>query len=216
MVLEDKNVLNLFRIRRTVLQMLRDRGYMVLDTKEDLDLPRSLFEEKYVKNHQILREELEIKRPRWISKKKKILVVFVEGEKEKTTIGVKSIRSYCERIKQDAFENAILILHGRLTPHAKQAIVAINSEKDKMEYFSESELIVNITEHCLVPKHEILTEEQVKCLLQRYSLKETQLPRIQKNDPVSRYLGLQRNQIVKITRISETSGRYVTYRRCIL
>lgn len=196
--------------------MLRDRGYMVLDTKEDLDMPRSHFEEKYVKNHQILREELEIKRPRWSSNKKKILVVFVEGEKEKTTIGVKSIRGYCERIKQDGFENAILILHGRLTPHAKQAIAAINSEKDKIEYFAESELIVNITEHCLVPKHEILPEEQAKSLLMRYSLKETQLPRIHKNDPVSRYLGVQRNQLVKITRASETSGRYVTYRRCIL
>mmetsp|Transcript_46950 Transcript_46950/g.96001 ORF Transcript_46950/g.96001 Transcript_46950/m.96001 type:complete len:217 (-) Transcript_46950:1110-1760(-) len=216
MALDDKNVLNLFRVRRTVLQMLRDRGYVVLDTKEDLDMPRTFFEEKYVKNYQILREELEIKRPKWNSKKKKILAVFVEGEKEKSTIGVKSIRGYCERIKQDGFENAILILHGRLTPHAKQAISAINSERDKIEYFTESELIVNITEHCLVPKHEILSEEQIKCLLQRYSLKDTQLPRIHKNDPVSRYLGLQKNQIVKITRSSETSGRYVTYRRCIL
>ena len=213
---ENNEILNIFRVRRTVLQMLRDRGYLVFDTKDDLNMSRTDFESKFVKNYKIIREHLEIKRPKWNSNSNKLLVAFVEGEKEKSTIGVKSIRSYCERIKQDNYKNVILILHGRLTPHAKQAISAINSGFDKIEYFSEAELVVNITEHTLVPKHEILSIEETKCLLKRYSLSETQLPRIQKNDPVARYLGLQKNQIVKIIRPSETAGRYITYRRCMI
>lgn len=39
--------------------------------------------------------------------------------------------------------------------------------KFKFEMFHEAELLVNITEHQLVPKHELLTTAQKKELLRR-------------------------------------------------
>ena len=90
---------------------------------------------------------------------------------------------------------------------AKQALEDM-APKYNLERFMEQELMINITEHELVPKHAVLTETEKKELLlwvivydfshsncfSRYKLKDQQLPRIQKSDPVARYFGLARGQ----------------------
>lgn len=52
-----------------------------------------------------------------------------------------------------------------LSPFYK-VIVAMASQY-KLEEFSESDLLVNITHHTLVPKHDVLSPEQKKTLLEK-------------------------------------------------
>jgi DNA-directed RNA polymerase I, II, and III subunit RPABC1 len=111
-------------------------------------------------------------------------------------------------------QRGIVIYQQNITPSANKVFSAA-SQRVQIETFQESELLVNITQHQLVPKHTVLAIEEKTKLLETYRLKETQLPRIQMIDPVARYYGLKRGQVVKIVRPSETAGRYVTYRLCM-
>lgn len=129
------------------------------------------------------------------------------------------MNSYHTRMVDNNVRRAILVLRPpdsynqkELSPKGKQAIDAVEGTGRVIETFKESELLVNITEHSLVPTHVPLTSTQKNDLLARYKLKENQLPRIRITDPVARYFGLQRQDVVKIIRPSETAGRYVTYR----
>ena len=65
-----------------------------------------------------------------------------------------------------------------------------------------------------VPKHILMTESEKKELLKRYRIKECQLPKIKKGDPIAKLMGLKSGDVVKIIRVSETAGKYITYRVC--
>ena len=113
----------------------------------------------------------------------------------------------------NSIQNGIIIIPGTVTSLAKQKLKESNDSRAcHIEVFEDKELIVNITEHELVPKHIILSDEEKKSLLNKYRLKESQLPKILTTDPVARFLGLVKGQVVKIIRASETAGRYITYR----
>ena len=140
--------------------------------------------------------------------------IFVFFPKE-AKVGVKKIKDYAEKMKEADVKSAIIVVRTALTAFAKSALQEVFAPKFLIEQFQEQELLVNITEHTLVPSHEVLSQEEKETLLRRYRVKETQLPRIQHADPIARYYGLQRGEVVRITRPSQTAGRYVTYRLCI-
>lgn len=139
------------------------------------------------------------------------LFVFFPSEE---SVGVDPIRKLTQRMMQNSVNHAIIVYRKTITSSANKVIATLAGAV-KIEQFQESELLVNITKHELVPKHLVMSDEEKKVLLSRYRLKETQLPRIQHSDPVARYYGLARGQVVKIIRNSETAGRYVTYRICM-
>jgi len=124
------------------------------------------------------------------------------------------MKAFVHTLDDQKFGAGILIYTTTLTTQASKIINEISSQF-RIEAFPESELLINITHHELVPRHIVMTNEEKKELLARYRLKETQLPRIQIADPVARYYGLRRGQVVKIIRKSETAGRYASYRICM-
>lgn len=128
--------------------------------------------------------------------------------------GVAQIRQFAKYTITNNYKTGIMVTHVALSPAARKSLASVENLA-KIECFLEDDLLVNITHHELVPRHVLLSRDEKVALLKRYRLKETQLPRILQKDPVARYLGLKRGQVVKIIRVSETAGRYASYRLCV-
>lgn len=136
--------------------------------------------------------------------------VYVEFCPDATGVGTKQVRAFNHFVDENNFHTGIFVTQTAISPSAVRLLTGIPGRI--CEHFREEDLLVNITRHELVPKHVLLSPEEKARLLHRYRLKESQLPRIQVSDPVARYLGLRRGQVVKIIRKSETAGRYASYR----
>lgn len=85
-----------------------------------------------------------------------------------------------------------------------------------VEIFMLKELQYNISKHVLVPKHEIVKDDnEIESILSTYQVKKSQLPIILKSDPMARYLDVKSGDIVKITRNSPSAGEAIIYRYCV-
>ncbi|ORZ39654.1 RNA polymerase Rpb5 domain-containing protein [Catenaria anguillulae PL171] len=210
---QTREVSRMYRIHKTIYEMMADRGYMVPEEQTNLTLED--FKSRYAPNNQLQRDaamNLMFAKPGVGAETEPIMIAFIADD-SKNKIGVAHIKQFCELLVASNIPRGIIVHKQPLGPQAK-GIVNSSSDKYRLEAFEEAELVVNITKHTLVPKHEKLEPEEKKTLLERYRLKETQLPRIPSSDPVARYLGLRRGEVVKIIRNSETAGKYVTYRLC--
>jgi len=205
---DELETYRLWRIRKTLMQMCHDRGYLV--TQEELDQTLDQFKHQFgdkPSERKPGRSDLTVLVAHNDDPTDQLFVFFPEDRK----IGIKTIKAYCQRMQEENITRAVIVLQDGMTPSAKQALLDM-APKYILEQFLEAELMINITEHELVPEHVVMTNEEKAELLARYKLKESQLPRIQAGDPVARYFGLKRGQVVKIIRPSETAGRYITYR----
>ena len=71
---------------------------------------------------------------------------------------------------------------------------------------------IDIQEHMLVPKHEIMTEDEIADEFSDVEYDFKDLPKIKVNDPVAKSIGAEPGNILRITRESQTAGEFVTYR----
>jgi len=198
----------LWRIRKTIMQMCHDRGYLV--TQDELDQTIEQFIEQFgdrPSEGRPSRGDISVLVAHNDDPTDQMFVFFPEEEK----VGIKTIKQYCTRMQEENISRAIIVVQLGMTPSAKQALVDM-APKYQLEQFLESELLVNVTEHDLVPEHLVLTPAEKAELLARYKLKDHQLPRMQIGDTIARYYGLKKGEVIKIIRASPTSGRYVTYR----
>ena len=166
----------------TCVEMIEHRGYIIIDQDD---------------------ERILATRENRVTKKDEQICVFITNTSK---FNVESIQEYISMMKKMDVWNCIIVYRDSATPVAKKII---EETKDmNIELFTEDELQYNITKHVLVPKHEIVFKKgTVGCV--NFKKKYTDnLPIILKTDPVSRYYGYEKGDIIKITR----RNGYVVFR----
>ncbi|CAA0812808.1 DNA-directed RNA polymerase V subunit 5A [Striga hermonthica] len=190
--------------RRTMLEMLKDRGFAVPSCEIDVSLEE--FRNKHGQTP--VADDLRISALHKDDPSIKAMVIFC-GQ---TVVKVNVIRGISSMIvNKDSLNRLILVVHNKITT---QAMRAVELFPFKVEIFQITDLLVNITKHELKPKHLVLTNQEKEELLRKYSITEKQLPRMSHKDAIARYYGLEKGQVVKVTYSGELTQLHVTY-RCV-
>jgi len=92
--------------------------------------------------------------------------------------------------------------------------VRISERHDSLKD-EEKRKAIDVFQHQLVPKHEIVPKREAEELLERLHIKAHQLPYLRADDPAARQIGAKPWDVVKITRRSPTAGEVVVYRYVI-
>ncbi len=200
----------LFKVKKTQLEMLSDRGYDISSEIDVLDLDVDSFVTRYedeAKNRErSLGRKVSFKDAlgnhyRHRTEEEFLYVLYLEtpkGEGKTGTIGKTQAKEILSFMSDSRSRQVILITEVNLSPHAARAFRG--APIYKIEHFLYDELTYNLTHHYLVPKHIPLSEEEGRRFLARSKLKFSQIPKLSIDDPVVRYYGLHVGTIVKVGR----------------
>lgn len=136
--------------------------------------------------------------------KQKTLVWCVPGE---TTVGINSINRLSKAMKDADVERGIIVTDGRYTHAVKQG-----AKKKRIELLPKTFPAFDLFQHRLVPKHEILSEEEKSELLLKYKVQPYQLPQISSLDPTVKAIGAKPGDVLRIIRKSPTAGEHLAFR----
>ena len=194
---EDRN--NLYKVRKTVLEMLNDRGYTI---PESQNINFEEFSIQYNNNTVNIFLEDENKGKTYIN--------FHNEPKSITKNDMKTLLNNLIKDYEDDEIKLIILLKEKGNG---SILKELNKEIYKnVEIFMNKNMMFNITHHEYVPKHVVLSKDEEEEVLDKYNTSKNKLPKILKSDPVAKYYGMKHDQICKIIRKSPEVGEYIYYR----
>lgn len=192
----------IFRGRNNLLTMFNTRGYTIeenlwIESKEEL---KKLYYSKKL--------DIEIRN----KGKQPIVVKWILNNKVKPNLIKETIDNIKnEYIEEDMSARSVLIL--KTKPNTNILKIIKEKEFKGHEIIWLNNIVFNITQHFLVPKHIKMNEEEIKKLMvDLYITNKFNLPVMYRDDPMARYLDLTSGDVCKIIRYSPTSGEYISYR----
>ena len=195
-----------FNVRKTVLEMISDRGITIPDVVSMVSF------ETFSIEYDVNNIDIFINDP---VLNKNFYIYFNAGSDD-AKFGKSSLVDIFKKVVstyKDENINIILILKQK-----ENSTVSKELEKkqyENVEIFLKKHMMFNITHHVLVPQHIILNDEEANSIFEKYKTDKMDIPKIFKSDPIARYYGMKSGQICKIIRRSPEVGESVSYRICL-
>ena len=190
-----------FRVRKTTMEMLEDRGYEV--SEEDKNMNYEDFTNRLEEN------AIQLIANHRTNPIKMVYVAFILDAKSFSKKDLVALKALMDE-KYPTNEVTVIIVQDKQTPQIAKEL--LNDEYKLYEIFSMKNLMFNITHHEIVPRHILLNQEEVDMILKQYQTTRAQLPKLLTTDPVAKYYGMKAGDVCKIIRQSPMTGESYYYR----
>ena len=140
-----------------------------------------------------------------------VLVIFSQKDK----VLERDIEKFLRAATDNEYSNGIVIV--ALSPPSENVLKVVKGyAKDRIQFFHIRQLQFDITTHRMAMPHRILTEDEKTRIFDIYKISspETQLPWIDSQDAMIKWIGAIPGDIIEVTRHSDTVGKTSYYRYC--
>jgi len=207
------NLNRIIKSRPIILEMIKSRGYNI-----DKYSNYSIKEIEVMINSMPSKISIELS-PLDMSFNKEdgnLIVKYITNAKVRAS-NISSLIYEMVEEKLQPNDTLVLLVNDNVSSDSLTETINNFQKKQKkfIQIFNIESLMFNITQHILVPHHEIMNQTETANIMSKYNIQNLlQLPLILQSDPVAKFIGAKRGDIVKITKPSETAGEYVNYRLC--
>ncbi len=124
------------------------------------------------------------------SNTRKLVVLFASGE-----VGKPHVHPLLATLEEVQATEGIVVVPNKITAGA---VKEIKSHPVPIDVFMHTELVFDIMTHDDCPQYEVVPVEQHASIFAAFASAD-KLPRLKKDDPVARYMGLKKDMVVKVT-----------------
>lgn len=198
--MDYKEKANLLKVRKTIIEMLKDRSYNVDNETANVDIDQfvAMYDNENIN----------------FTVDDKIHIYFYNENK---SFGKKDLTTIYSKVKTEVGDaiRLMIIINGKCIESIRNELN--NLEYQNVEIFTQDQLQFNITKNYLVPKHVLLSEKEKQEVYKKYNTNSNDVfQKIRKNDPVAQYYAMKKDDMCKIIRSSPSSGICVSYRVVVL
>ena len=143
-----------------------------------------------------------------------VLVIFSQKDNGLTVRDINAFTTYA--ISQAGYTNGVIVVG--MTPPSENVLKFIKgAAKDRVQFFHIRQLQFDITTHRMAMPHRILKEDERTAVFKRYNVTkpEDQLPWIDSQDAMVRWIGALPGDVIEVTRHSDVAGPQLYYRYCV-